>query len=108
MLIRLSNLQLIMEMTQTIWNKWKNDILGHLQKQEKWFAEKENLKEGFIVIVKQENLPLNKQALGYVLEVIPSSDKIVRILEIKTATGIIMNNALKSYIYNVLEVVRIF
>lgn len=95
-------------MTQTIWKKRKNDILGHLQKQAKWFAEKENLKEGFIVIIKQENLPLNKQALGHVLEVIPASDKIVRILEIKTATGIIINNGLKSYMYNVLEVVCIF
>lgn len=42
-MIRLSNWQALMKMSQTIQKKWKNDYLGHLQQRIKWFVENENL-----------------------------------------------------------------
>lgn len=40
---RLCNWQAIMKMSQTIWKKWKNDYLAHLQQRIKWLVENENL-----------------------------------------------------------------
>ncbi|XP_054711310.1 uncharacterized protein LOC129220901 [Uloborus diversus] len=86
---KLSSWQKITKMPQNLWKRWQHDYLNHLQQRNKWFIEKKNLKEGTMVIIKDENLPPCKWSLGRILKIIAGSDGKVRVLEIKTLSGVV-------------------
>lgn len=52
---RLSKWQLCTRMKQEFWNKWSNEYISNLQVRTKWKNEQENLKEGDMVLIKEEN-----------------------------------------------------
>ncbi|GFW27630.1 integrase catalytic domain-containing protein [Trichonephila clavipes] len=55
---RLSRWQYIQQKcVQTIWKRWKNDYLNHLQKRNKWQFEKNNVAVGCLVLLKENDLP---------------------------------------------------
>jgi hypothetical protein len=92
---RLSKWQKITQKTQIIWKRWQRDYLNHLQQRNKWFVEKKNLKEGCMVILKEEHLAPCKWSLGRVIQVIYGSDGRVRVLKIKTASGVVTRSISK-------------
>lgn len=77
------------------WKKWSNDYLTTLQTRSKWNKPHRNVKEGDIVLVKEDNLPPGKWAMGRVIETHPGSDGYVRVTTIKTQTGIVKRPVVK-------------
>lgn len=81
---RLTRWQLVQRMHQHFWQRWTNEYLNTLQTRAKWFHEKNNVKIGDIVLIKDENLPTNKWMLARITETHPGNDGVVRVVTIKT------------------------
>ncbi|KAL0861024.1 hypothetical protein ABMA27_009546 [Loxostege sticticalis] len=87
--------QLTENMLQQFWKTWSYEYLTQLQGRSKWNESTKNIKEGDIVLVKDNNLPPGKWAMGRVLETHPGSDGYVRVTTLKTQTGIIKRPIVK-------------
>ncbi|GBN20548.1 hypothetical protein AVEN_66594-1 [Araneus ventricosus] len=84
---RLSRWQRVEKLTQHIWKRWSSDYLNHFQQRHKWQFVKNNVKPGMMVILKEDNLPKCKWALGRIIDVIPGKDGYVRVVNVRTANG---------------------
>ncbi|GFX32019.1 integrase catalytic domain-containing protein [Trichonephila clavipes] len=71
---RLSRWQYTTKCVQTIWKRWKNDYLNHLQHRNKWQFEKNNVAVGCLVLLKENDLPPCKWTMARILEVIYGTD----------------------------------
>ncbi|GFV36985.1 integrase catalytic domain-containing protein [Trichonephila clavipes] len=71
---RLSRWQYTTKCVQTIWKRWKNDYLNHLQQRNKWQFEKNNVAVGCLVLLKENDLPPYKWTMARILEVIYGTD----------------------------------
>ncbi|GFX95937.1 reverse transcriptase domain-containing protein [Trichonephila clavipes] len=56
----LSRWQKLTKIVQHIWTKWSRDYLNNLQQRNKWQFHKDNVKLITIVLIKDDNLPVNK------------------------------------------------
>ncbi|GFS67350.1 integrase catalytic domain-containing protein [Trichonephila clavipes] len=83
---RLSRWQYTTKCVQTIWKRWKNDYLNHLQQRNKWQFEKNNVAVGCLGLLKENDLPPCKWTMARILEVIYGTDGKVRVVKLKTAT----------------------
>ncbi|XP_075990293.1 uncharacterized protein LOC142985936 [Anticarsia gemmatalis] len=79
--------RLVEQINLHIWKRWSSEYLHQLQVRSKWQQSKENLNEGSLVLIKDENLPAGRWALGRVTELHPGADGIVRVATIKTKNG---------------------
>ena len=84
---RLSRWQRTTKVVQSVWRKWKRDYLNTLQQRSKWMVEKQNLKIGSMVLIKEDFLPCTKWLLGRIIEVFPGSDNKVRVVKVRTQNG---------------------
>ncbi|KAK3889709.1 hypothetical protein Pcinc_006275 [Petrolisthes cinctipes] len=71
------------------WELWSNDYIRNLPPTVKGFQQKCKLKEGSLVLIKEDNIPRMSWPCGIVLEVFPGKDGLIRGVTIKTAKGII-------------------
>ncbi|GFW65451.1 uncharacterized protein TNCV_4410591 [Trichonephila clavipes] len=85
---RLNVWQRITKSVQTIWKRWSLSYLNSLKQRKKWIVNKENLKLGDMVLIREENLPPCKWLLGRVVKIYMGKDKKVRVVDIKTSKGI--------------------
>ncbi|GFS75526.1 uncharacterized protein TNCV_1641141 [Trichonephila clavipes] len=85
---RLNVWQRITKSVQTIWKRWSLSYLNSLQQRKKWIVNKENLKLGDMVLIREENLPPCKWLLGRVVKIYMGKNKKVRVVDIKTGKGI--------------------
>lgn len=72
------------------WKNWTKVYLPTLQIRKKWLEPQENLAVGDVVMVLNEALPRNQWPLATVVEVIPGSDGLVRVVKVKTRDGVYM------------------
>ncbi|XP_075977359.1 uncharacterized protein LOC142977365 [Anticarsia gemmatalis] len=87
--------QLTEHMLQQFWKRWSNDYLTQLQTRCKWHKPVKNIKEGDIVLVKDNNMPPGKWAMGRVQELHPGTDGYVRVTTVKTQNGTIKRPIVK-------------
>ncbi|KAL0811450.1 hypothetical protein ABMA28_009850 [Loxostege sticticalis] len=80
--------QLVQTMARGFWKKWSHEYLQSLQQRSKWITAKEDIKINDVVVVKDDNLPPTRWALGRVLDVHPGMDEHVRVVTLKTKGGI--------------------
>ncbi|GBO10230.1 hypothetical protein AVEN_167601-1, partial [Araneus ventricosus] len=92
---KLSRWQQFTKFTQIIWKRWQREYLNHLQQRYKWQLKKDNLREGMIVIVKEDNLPPCKWALAQIIEIVRGTDNHIRVVKLKTASGTFMRSISK-------------
>ncbi|GBM66014.1 hypothetical protein AVEN_39181-1 [Araneus ventricosus] len=59
-----------------------------LQQRNKWMIKKQNLKVGDMALIKEENLPCCKWILGRIVDVFYGKDNVVRVVNVKTHSGI--------------------
>ncbi|GFY07971.1 DUF5641 domain-containing protein [Trichonephila clavipes] len=71
---RLSRWKYTTKCVQTIWKRWKNDYLKHLQQRNKWQFERNNVAVGCLVLLKENDLIVCKWAMARILEVIYGND----------------------------------
>ncbi|XP_076549271.1 uncharacterized protein LOC143308200 [Osmia lignaria lignaria] len=84
---RLSSWQHVQQMKQHFWNRWHREYLNELAQRSKWSKGSHPIKEGTLVLLRDDNTPSMQWALGRVTKVHPGSDGIIRAATIKTATG---------------------
>lgn len=87
---RLTRYQLLTQMRQHFWNRWSKEYLSQLQQRFKWKSYNDiNLKEGTMVLIKNENTPPMTWPLSRVCEVHPGADGIIRVITIRTKLGLV-------------------
>lgn len=84
---RLSRWQLIQRLHQHFWKRWSKEYISELQQRTKWKNPFKQIKEGALVLIKEDNLPPFKWKLGRVTSVHPGADQIARVATVKTLTG---------------------
>ncbi|XP_055524492.1 uncharacterized protein LOC129718097 [Wyeomyia smithii] len=84
---RLSRWQCAQDFLQRIWGKWSTQYLSDLHNRTKWTRQRNNLFVGRMVLVKEDNLPPLKWALGRVTHVTKGADGNIRVVMVKTKDG---------------------
>ena len=59
-----SRWQFVQKSTQDFWNRWSREYLTRLQHRPKWMVNRDNIKIGDMVIIKEENIPPLQWRLG--------------------------------------------
>ena len=72
---------------QHFWQRWSREYLSTLQSRTKWQHQSPNLQVGDIVIIRHEKTFSCHWPLARVTAVFPGQDGLVRVVEVKTATG---------------------
>ncbi|GBO34178.1 hypothetical protein AVEN_160610-1 [Araneus ventricosus] len=85
---RLNRWQLLTKKVQTIWKHWSKNYLNNLQQRHKWMFKTDNIKIGDMVLIKEDNVPVSNWPLGRIVKLYPGKDNIIRVVDIKTKTGI--------------------
>ncbi|GFX63558.1 uncharacterized protein TNCV_105651 [Trichonephila clavipes] len=60
-----------------------------LYQRPKWKFEKDNARVGDLVLIKEDNLAVNKWLMGRLIEVFPGKDNRIRVVMIKTQHGVV-------------------
>lgn len=68
--------------------RWKTEYLNELHRRYKWKTQKENININDLVVIKDNNLPPNEWKLGRIIKTYLGPDHNVRVVDIRTATGI--------------------
>lgn len=74
---------------QAFWRRWSAEYLHTLQQRTKWTAMQPNVKINYMVTIQDSTVPPLEWWLGRVVEVLPGSDGVVRIVRVRTARGIV-------------------
>ena len=69
--------------------RWKNEYLKELHKRTKWQLPSRNLQVGDMVVVKEDNIPVNEWRLGRIHLTCPGDDDNVRVVDVLTVRGVI-------------------
>ncbi|XP_051171031.1 uncharacterized protein LOC127287922 [Leptopilina boulardi] len=86
---RLSNWEHIQYVKQHFWKRWSKEYLNQLNVRSKWqFQKSDNIKIGTMVLLKEDNAPTLHWPLGRIVEVFPGDDGIVRVISVKTHSGV--------------------
>ncbi|KAL0881109.1 hypothetical protein ABMA27_002231 [Loxostege sticticalis] len=70
------------------WNRWVREILPDMLPRKKWSEEQVPLRVGDLVLVVDPNSPRNTWPKGVIHHVYPGKDGRIRMLDVKTKTGI--------------------
>lgn len=90
---RLSNWQHVQFLKQQFWKQWQNEYLHEMNIRSKWKKmTADQIKLGAIVILREDNLPPLCWVLGRIVEVHPGNDGIVRVVSVRTKSGIFKRN----------------
>ncbi|XP_025192036.1 uncharacterized protein LOC112592240 [Melanaphis sacchari] len=85
---RLRRWQRTIQLTQQIWHQWRTEYLSQLQGRKKWLTSKgAPLKEGTLVILREENIPPLHWRLGRVTKILAGNDGVMRVAMVKTERG---------------------
>ncbi|GFW35806.1 integrase catalytic domain-containing protein [Trichonephila clavipes] len=84
-----SRWKLIQSLRDKFWNRWSTEYLTHLQTRAKWSVQNPNLMENRLVLLKDPNTKPLDWPMRRILEVFPGSDGLVRVVNVKTSTGIL-------------------
>ena len=79
----------------TFTKRWKTEYIQELHKRYKWQYPKRNIQENDLVLVKDDLLPPNDWKMGRVVKVHEGHDQHVRVVDVKTTTGIISRPIVK-------------
>ncbi|XP_069968405.1 uncharacterized protein [Bactrocera oleae] len=83
-LTTLDRWNLLQKMRYQFWKNWKEEYLHTLQQRYKWKQPMSNIKEGQIVLLKNETSHPAKWPMGKITEIHKGSDGMVRVVTIQT------------------------
>ncbi|XP_062704559.1 uncharacterized protein LOC134286880 [Aedes albopictus] len=84
---RLDRYQQTQEYVRRIWKQWQSEYLSGLQPRTRWTQQRDNIKVGTMVLLKDDNLPPMKWRLGRVTQVFRGDDNFVRVVAVRTKDG---------------------
>ncbi|XP_075156661.1 uncharacterized protein LOC142229945 [Haematobia irritans] len=76
----------------TFSQRWKAEYVTELQRRYKWKKVRNNIKEGDLVIVKEDSLHPTEWCLGRIKKIFFGKDNNVRVVEVKTKNGDIIRS----------------
>ncbi|UYV60184.1 hypothetical protein LAZ67_1000270 [Cordylochernes scorpioides] len=79
--------QLIQKSMNHFWTRWSQEYVSQLQQRSKWCKPQPNIKEGSLVLIKNEQQPPLAWKIGRISKVFPGDDARIRVVEGKTANG---------------------
>lgn len=86
---RLKFYQQLQSIIQHFWARWQKEYICELQVRNKWKENSRNiLKLGSLVLMKCENAATLNWLLGRIVGLFPGSDNVIRVVDIKTASGV--------------------
>lgn len=68
----------VQHLVEEFWKRWQKEFLQQLQQRHKWTTTKRDLKQGDVVLIKDDSLPRCQWKLGRVHDTCPSQDGHVR------------------------------
>ncbi|XP_065356163.1 uncharacterized protein LOC135950555 [Calliphora vicina] len=89
--------QRVKAINQRLCMRWKDEYLKDLQKRHKWKFMQRNIEIGDMVVIREDNLPINEWRLGRVQKAHIGKDGHVRVVELKTARGLVTRPVVKLY-----------
>ncbi|XP_076381801.1 uncharacterized protein LOC143260421 [Megalopta genalis] len=92
---RLSTWQHIQKVKQDFWTRWHKEYIHQLNVRHKWTSGSHHIREGTIVVLKEDNTPPLCWHLGRVQQVHPGADGIIRAVTVRTANGVFKRNVKK-------------
>lgn len=92
---RLRRWRLLQSFAQHIWKRWHREYLHTLQNRPKWTNSQKNFEIGDLVLVHEDNVSPLQWKRGRVTKVIPGRDQVVRVVEVKTASGLFTRPTVK-------------
>ncbi|CAK9796167.1 hypothetical protein ANTPLA_LOCUS675 [Anthophora plagiata] len=92
---RLSHWHYLEKVKRDFWVRWHKEYLNELNHRQKWTQGQHSIKEGSLVVLRDDNLPPLQWALGRVVRTYPGSDDIILIVDVKTSTGTYQRNVRK-------------
>ncbi|XP_055543518.1 uncharacterized protein LOC129729062 [Wyeomyia smithii] len=84
---RLSRWQQTQEYVRKIWKQWQSEYLSGLQPRTRWTMERDNIKIGTMVLIKEDNQPPLKWKYGRITAILKGSDHHIRVVTVRTAQG---------------------
>ncbi|UYV60162.1 hypothetical protein LAZ67_1000165 [Cordylochernes scorpioides] len=79
--------KLIQKSMNHFWTRWSQEYVSQLQQRSKWCKPQPNIKEGSLVLIKNEQQPPLAWKIGRISKVFPGDDARIRVVEVKTANG---------------------
>lgn len=92
---KLTRFQLIQQITQHFWRRWHSQYLSTLQSRQKWTDPTRPVEKGELVLIKEDNLHPLDWRRGRILEVYPGEDNVIRVVKVKTPTGVLTRSLSK-------------
>ncbi|XP_055622384.1 uncharacterized protein LOC129765952 [Toxorhynchites rutilus septentrionalis] len=86
---RLKHWQLVQRRLQDFWRKWHREYLSQLQGRSKRWRASVNIEIGNLVVLCDENQPPTRWKMARIQELHPGTDGVVRVVTVKTATGLL-------------------
>lgn len=79
------------------WRRWSREYLQQLQSRQKWHRSTDNIKQGTLVVIKNELQPPARWLLGRVTAVHPGPDNLIRVVTLRTADETLKRPIFKIY-----------
>ena len=84
----LSHWHLCQALTRHFWQRWSLEYINSLKRYTKWHRASKNLAVGDVVVLREDNTIPMKWPLAKVVEVHEGKDGLVRVVSVKTSSGI--------------------
>ncbi|XP_058447634.1 uncharacterized protein LOC131428013 [Malaya genurostris] len=86
---RLKQWQLMQRKLHEFWTRWRREYLSQLQGRVKRWRPPVKIEVGKLVIIKDDNQPPFRWKMGRILKLHPGDDDVVRVVTLKTTTGLL-------------------
>ncbi|EFA12598.1 hypothetical protein TcasGA2_TC001838 [Tribolium castaneum] len=86
---RLKRFQLVQQLNQYFWSIWSKEYLHLLQTRAKWQMSSDNECPIETIVLLKESTPPLLWKMGSVIEIHPGSDGVVRVVTVKTSSGVL-------------------
>lgn len=77
----------VQHLANTFWERWRREYLATLQTRNKWQESRPDIKEGDVVLLKDNQVKRNEWPMALVTKAIPGTDGKVRRLELRVTSG---------------------
>ncbi|CAH2093398.1 unnamed protein product [Euphydryas editha] len=77
------------QLRQHFWDRWRREYIAELQQRTRWRVREAELREGDLVLLKEEHLPPMNWRLARVDRLHPGGDGVSRVADVLTSQGII-------------------
>uniref|UniRef100_A0A2S2NNC8 Integrase catalytic domain-containing protein n=1 Tax=Schizaphis graminum TaxID=13262 RepID=A0A2S2NNC8_SCHGA len=87
--------KLLNQCAQAFWRRWRDEYLQTLQTRGRWTTDTPNLTVDDLVIVKDPHTPPLTWRMARILDTVPGTDGVVRVVRLRTSTGVLTRPVVK-------------